>query len=155
MKTDGTIGYRRCWSYLSAPLAAYLVVMVPICALEMFLFLTDSPGWMRWSAAGVLVLSGLAVVRGYGRRLVLSDRGVSLAGVGRRIEIAWSRVRRVGVYAPGGIGSTEFAYITTRETPPAGKWDVGPDTLQLQNRPGLLEAIEVARAESRKPKAEN
>jgi len=148
VKTDGTIGYRRRWSYLSAPLAAYLVVMVPICALELFLFLTDSPGWMRCSAAGVLVLSGIAVVRGYGRRLVLGDHGARLTGVGGRIEIAWSRVRRVGVYAPGGVGSTEFAYITTRGRPPSGKWDVGPEVLQLQNRPGLLEAIEAARAKA-------
>ena len=121
--------------------------MVPVCALEVFLLLTKSPAWMRWSAGAVVVISVVGLVRGYGRRLILSERGTRLAGLFGGIEIAWSEVRGVGVYVPGGgLGATQYVYITRRDEPPQGKWDIDAETIQIQHREGLMEAIAAARA---------
>lgn len=142
--------YRRSWPYLSAPLSVYMLVMVPICGLQLFLLLSKTPNWMRWSSGAVLVMTCIALARGYVRRMVLGDRGVRLRRLGGTIDIPWSRVRKIGVYVPGGgLGATQYAYVTTGDGPPAGKWDIGSETIQLQNRDGLLEAIQAARGQAR------
>lgn len=138
---------RTRWAYLSAPLPVYLTVMVPICGLQVFLLLMKTPAWMRWSSGIVVALSIVYLAWGYGRRLVLDERGAQFRGLLGRVDIPWPQVRRVGVYVPGGgVGVTEYTYITTREDPPLGKWDQGPEVIQLQNRDGLVDAIERARS---------
>lgn len=133
---------RTSWPYLSTPIGVYLLVMLPICALEVFLLLTDCPPWMKWSAGGVVALSAVGLVRGYGRRLILAPEAAVFRGLFRSHRIPWSRVRRFGVYLPGGgVGATEYLFITTNDRPPRGKWDVDDETIQVQNRPGLLEAV--------------
>ncbi len=122
--------------------------MGPICGLMVFLVATDTPDWMKWSAGAVVLFTVAALWRGYGRRLVLTPAGASLVRLVGSLEIPWERVRRVGVYIPGGgVGATEYVFITTRATAPDGKWDLDGETIQLQNRPGLIEAIEAARRE--------
>ncbi len=139
---------RRSWSYLAAPLSTYVIVMAPICALQAFLLIFPTPGWMRGSAAVVLLVTIMSFLRGYVRRVVVTPAGVEFRRLGRRVVIPWSAVRRVGAYVPGGgLGSTEYAYVTTRDEPPAGKWDIGPETIQLQNRDGLLNELRTARAQ--------
>jgi len=128
-------------------LSTYVIVMAPICALQAFLLMFPTPGWMRGSSAVVLLVTVLSFLRGYVRRVVLTSEGVEFRRLGRRVVIPWSAVRTVGVYVPGGgLGSTEYAYVTTRDEPPGGKWDIGPETIQLQNRDGLLNELRAARA---------
>ena len=139
--------HRRSWPCLRTPLSIYLIVMAPICGLMLFLMLTNTKSWMKWSAGVVLILTVVNLFKGYVRRLILTERSAKLVRAFASIEIPWSRVRGVGSYVPGGgVGATEYVYISTRETPPAGKWDIDRDTLQVQNQPGLIEAIVALRA---------
>ncbi len=147
-EAPGRHGWRS-WPYLAAPLSTYVIVMAPICTLQAFLLIFPTPGWMRGSAAVVLAFTMLGFIRGYVRRVVVTSEGVEFRRLGRRVAIPWGAVRRVGVYVPGGgLGSTEYAYVTTRDEPPGGKWDIGPETIQLQNRHGLLNELRAARAQA-------
>ena len=140
---------RRSWAYLAAPLSTYVIVMAPICALQAFLLMFPTPGWMRGSAAVVLLVTIMSFLRGYVRRVVVTPEGVEFRRLGRRVVIPWSAVRAVGVYIPGGgLGSTDYAYVTTRDEPPGGKWDIDPQTIQLQNRHGLLNELRAALAQA-------
>lgn len=117
--------------------------MAPICLLEGFLLATPSPNWIRGSAAVVLALTILGYFRGYMRRLVLSETAVEWRSLLNSYSISWHEVCTVGTYVPGGgLGATEYLYISKRKEPPAGKWQIDASTFQVQNRPGLLEAIE-------------
>ncbi|MFQ5500828.1 MAG: hypothetical protein ACE5EQ_00825 [Phycisphaerae bacterium] len=139
----------RSWSYLKTPWPVFLIVMAPINGLMVALILGKTPIWMSTSAGIVLALTILVAFRGYVRRLVLTSRGPRMIRLTGSIEIPWSQVRRVGVYAPGGgIGGNEYVYITTRDTPPMGKWDIDDQTFQLQDRPGLIEAIEASKRQN-------
>jgi len=133
---------RASWPYLATPISIYLLVMLPICGFEAFLLLADCPNWMRISAGMVVLLTIHGFLRGYARRLVLSPHAARFHGPLGHFEIPWAEVRRIDVYIPGGgLGVTSYLYITTRSTPPEGKWDIGPEVIQVQNRPGLLEAV--------------
>jgi hypothetical protein len=140
---------RKNWPYLKTPVGVYLVVMLPICGLEVFLLVTDCPNWMRWSAGAVVALTVWGFVRGYLQRLVIEEGGVRLRRLGRDLYIPWERVHRVDVYVPGGgVGATEYLYVTTREAPPQGKWDIDEETIQIQDQAGVLEALQAARTRS-------
>jgi hypothetical protein len=117
--------------------------MLPVCGLEVFVILSRCPAWMQWTAGGVLILSLYGLAIGYGRRLTLGEDGASFGGLLGHSRIEWHQVRRVGIYQPGGgIGQTEYAYLSARDEPPAGKWEQNSSVIQIQNRPGLLETIE-------------
>lgn len=136
---------RHGWPFLSAPPAMYWAVMAPICALEIFLIASRSPLWMRGSAGAVLVVSAIAFARGYLRRLIVDGTGARFRRLLGEVRIPWERVRGVGRYVPGGgLGSTSYVYITSRDEPPAGAWDIDDRTIQIQDRPGALEAIQAA-----------
>lgn len=133
---------RQTWPYLAAPLHVYLMVMLPICGLQVFLIFLRCPMWMHLSSGAVLLISLFGLLRGYVRRLVITPEGASLRGLFTRIDIPWKDVRRIGTYTPGGgVGTTEYFYITTRDHEPAGKWDIGEHTVQIQNREGLAIVI--------------
>lgn len=141
--------HRRSWSYLRTPVGIYWLVMSPICLLEGFLLITDTPNWIRFTAGGVLLITIIAFVRGYARRIELHEDGVRWRTLLTRRELRWSDVSSVGTYIPGGgVGTTEYAYLSTRAEPPAGKWQIDEQTFQVQNRPGVIEAIEAFRAEA-------
>jgi hypothetical protein len=142
----GSLMKPRSWPYVRTPLSIYLIVMLPICALELFLIANRAPAWMTWTAGGVVVISAAGFFRGYLRRLVLDSKSARLWQPGRGIAIQWSDVRHVGVYVPGGgLGATAYLYITTRETIPQGKWDIDEATIQVQDRDGLREVVETFR----------
>lgn len=138
---------RHSWPYLAAPLHVYLMVMLPICGLQVFLIFLRCPMWMHLSSGAVLLISLYGLLRGYVRRLVITPERASLRGLFTRIDIPWKGVRRIGTYTPGGgVGTTEYFYITTRDHEPAGKWDIGDHTIQIQNREGLQTVIEQCRS---------
>jgi len=138
--------YRRSWPFLRTPIAVYLIVMVPICGLQVILLLARVPAWMKISAGIVVAMTLVGFVRGYVRRLKLSEEGARLTSPLRTIEISWSDVKHIGVYIPGGgLGATEYLYITAADRPPTYKWEIDDHTIQIQNRPGLLEAVNAAR----------
>lgn len=143
-------GHGTTWPYLRAPQGVFWLIMAPICALQVFLILADTPTWIRVSSAGVILMTLFAYARGYVRRLVLMPEGVMLRSLFSSRHIPWHRVSDVGVYVPGGgLGATPYLFITTRSAPPAGKWDVDAETIQVQDRPGLLEAVRAFRALAR------
>jgi len=138
---------RTNWPYLRTPVGVYGFVMAPICGLEAFLLVTDCPNWMRWSAGAVVALTVWGYVRGYLRRLVIEEGGVRLKRLGGDLFIPWTGICVIGVYVPaGGVGATEYLYVSTREVPPQGKWDIDAETIQIQNQPGALEALQAAQA---------
>ncbi len=123
--------------------------MAPICGLEAFLLATPCPNWIRISAGMVIALTVWGLIRGYGRRLVIEAEGVRLKRFGGDLFIPWSDVRSIGVYVPGGgVGATKYLYVTTRDSPPQGKWEIDAETIQIQNQPGALEALQSARTRS-------
>jgi len=127
---------------LRTPISVFLLVMLPINGLMVFLLAANTPTWMKITAGIVVMWTLLALAQGYLRRLIVDRRGVRLRGLFRSIEIPWIAVKKLDVYIPGGgLGATEYLYVTTKSEPPMGKWDVDDETIQVQDRPGLLEAV--------------
>ena len=123
--------------------------MLPINGLQIFLLFANTPTWIKITAAIVVLWTLLAFAQGYLRRLIVDRHGIRLRGLFRSIEIPWAAVKKLGVYIPGGgLGATEYLYVTTRTEAPMGKWDLDDETIQLQDRPGLLAALESYRAHS-------
>lgn len=121
--------------------------MLPINGLQVFLIVANTPTWIKVTAALVVLWTMLALAQGYVRRLIVDRQGVRLRGLFRSIEIPWTQVTRVGSYIPGGgLGATEYAYITTKPEPPMGKWDLDDETIQVQDRPGLLDEVQAYQA---------
>jgi hypothetical protein len=134
---------RRSWPFFNTPLRLFLAVVAPVCALMLPLALVAPRGWMRATAAAVVLCSTYGAVRGYFCRLTIDVRGVTWRGLWRTIRLPWEQVRRIDRYAPG-VGGAEYVYVTTRDEPPAGRWDVDESTIQMQDRPGLLDALRSA-----------
>lgn len=121
--------------------------MLPINGLQAFLMIANTPTWIKVTAGIVVAWTMLALAQGYLRRLIVDRRGVRLRGLFRSIEIPWNAVSKIDVYIPGGgLGATPYLYITTRHEPPQGKWDIDDETIQVQDRPGLMGAIRAAHA---------
>lgn len=140
---------RRSWSFFRAPLPIFLFVMLPVNGLMLFVLLSRSEEWQKWSAGLVHALSLYALYRGYLVRLNITNTGVRLRRLFGSIELKWKDVKQIGEYIPGGgLGATEYVYITKRDQPPAGKWDIDENTIQVQAQSGLLEHLERARAEA-------
>lgn len=139
------------WSFLKTPLAVYLVVMTPINGLMAFLIAVGTPPWMKITSACVILFTLLTLLRGYLRRLTVDGEGLTLKGpIHRGISIPWESVRGLGVYVPGGgVGGTPYLFATRRDSAPAGKWDIDSETIQIQDREGLLEALLAAQKESK------
>lgn len=138
------------WPYLRTPIRIYLIVMLPICALQGFLLINPTPLWMKATAALVVLLTVHGFVRGYVRRLVLTAEGARLVTLTRTIALPWDRIKQYGVYIPGGgLGAVEYVYLTTHDRPPDGKWEIDESTVQIQARDGLLESVEAHHAARR------
>ena len=137
--------HRRSWPYVNAPAAVFFAVIGPICAMMIVLLIVPQREWVKVTAAGVLAVSGYAALRGYARRLIIDERGATFRGVGRSHTIAWVDVRRVERYIPSGaVNGTRYVYVTAHDRAPRGVWEIDSKTLQLQDRPGLLEALQAA-----------
>jgi len=135
---------RRSWSYFSTPLRYFLWVFGPICALMAPLAVVAQRWPLRASATLVLICSAYAAVRGYLCRIEIDRDGVHYRSITRRIRIRWSAVRRLDRYAPGA-GNATYIYITCEDRPPLGRWEIDERTIQVQDRPGLLDALLEAR----------
>lgn len=123
-------------------MAIFLVVMLPINALMVTLLFVPALMWMKISAGVLIALSCLGFFKNYVRRLIVSEQGVRFVRLGGSIEITWPQIRRIDRYIPGGgVGATSYVYITTHDREPEGRWESDADTIQLQDRPGLVEAI--------------
>ena len=137
---------RRTWSYFNTPLRVYLAVMLPICALMSFLIIVPQISWVRASAAVVLAFSLYGFLRGYVRRLTVDSAGVRFRSLAGRWLILWRDVKQIGLYCPSGaVNGALFVFVTTQDRPPLGKWEIDSQTFQLQDRPGLLDALQNAR----------
>lgn len=141
---DAAPADRRSWSYFSTPLRYFLWVFIPICALMAPLAIVAQRWPLRASAAVVLVCSAYAAVRGYLCRVEIDRDGVRYRSLSKNIRIPWPDVRRIERYAPG-TGSATYIYLTSEDRPPLGRWEIDERTIQLQDRPGLLDALLNAR----------
>ena len=113
--------------------------MLPICALEIFLLLNKFPAWMKISSGIVVVLTAYGYIRGYARRLILTSAYAEMRGLFFRARLPWEKVRRVGTYLPGGgLGSTEYFFITANDDAPRGPWQIEKQMFQVQAQDGLL-----------------
>jgi hypothetical protein len=134
----------RRWPFFSTPLRAFLAVMVPILAFMILLALVGGvPTGIRWTALAVIAVSLYAFWRGYLHRLEITGREVAYHTPLKRLSIPWSHVCRIDRYTPPDRNpSTQYVYITRLDHPPPDRFTINADTLQLQDRPGLLEALQ-------------
>lgn len=135
----------RSWPFFNTPLRVFLAVVAPISALMALLATFTSRASIRYSAIAVLAVSIYAAVRGYACRVRVDPRGVEYRAPWRTIRIEWSRIRAIDRYTPG-VGGAGYIFITTHDGPPAGRWDVDAETIQIQERDGLLAALREAHA---------
>ncbi|MCK6484848.1 MAG: hypothetical protein HUU22_04490 [Phycisphaerae bacterium] len=133
---------KHTWPYLNTPLTVYLIVMLPINGLMAFVAASPHRDWIRLTACAVIALSGYSFLRGYVRRLRIDEQGVSFVTLGSRHTMAWRDVRRIDCYVPnGGVNGPKYVFVTSQDRPPRGKWEVDSRTFQVQDRPGLLDAL--------------
>ncbi len=144
MRQSGDSIGGRSWPVFSTPLRYFLWVFVPVGVLMGGLMIFSTRTGIRVSAGVVVACSLYAAVRGYACRVRVDSRGVVYRTLWRAVRLDWDAVRLVGRYTPGP-GGAAYVFITSRESPPAGRWDVDEKTIQLQDRPGLLESLESAR----------
>ena len=132
------------WAFFSTPLRAFLAVMLPIAMLMGLLAAAPAvPTAIRLTAAAVIAVSLRALWRGYLHRLEAGAEGVAYRAPLGRICIPWSQIRRIGRYTPPDRNRlTQYVYITRLDHPPADRHTIDADTLQIQDRPGLLEALQ-------------
>lgn len=142
--TGGTAS-RRVWPFFSTPFHVFMAVMGPIGAMSAFCAAMPAmPGWIRLSGGVVLVLSLYALYRGYGHRIEITPDHVRYRSLRRDLRIPWSQVRRIDRYIPLDRNlKTQYVYVTRLESPPVDWREIDNDTIQLQDRPGLLEALRV------------
>ncbi|HWL95336.1 MAG TPA: hypothetical protein VNT79_17585 [Phycisphaerae bacterium] len=127
-------------------MSIFLAVLGPICGLMTFLMLTATPAWMKVTSGVVILVSAAAFARGYLRRLVVTTDSALLVTLVRRIEIPWSQVASIGIYEPAGKGGARYWYVSRGAGPPAGAWQMDKDTIQVQDREGLSQAIDELRS---------
>lgn len=129
------------WPFFSTPLRYFAAVFGPIALLMAPATALAPRGWMQASAALVLAISLYALMRGYFCRVRADALGVHYRSITRRYSLAWPQVRRVGRY-DSGPGGAAYVFVTRHDTPPQGRWDIDGDTIQLQDRAGLLDALD-------------
>jgi len=131
---------RRSWPFFSTPLRYFLLVFVPICGLMGPLAVLASRWGLRASAGVVLACSFYALGRGYLCRVAMDLEGVEYRSAWRRLRIGWGDVREIGRYS-AGAGGASYVFVSRRSGTPGGRWEIDADTIQLQDRPGLVETL--------------
>lgn len=127
----------------------FLIVNAPINALMVFILSIRAMWWTKLTAGIVIAVSLYALVRGYVTRLTIDADGVRLRRLTGAILLPWNRIRRIGVYSPGGgVGGAEYVFVTTKDQPPEYKWDIDGSTIQVQAHPGLVDALKQAMPKS-------
>jgi len=98
------------------------------------------PVGLRLTAA---VVSLYGFYRGYGHRIEMTAEGVRYRRPGRCLSLRWGEVRHIGRYVPLDRNRvSQYVYITRRESPPVDWREIDENTIQLQDRPGLLESLQ-------------
>jgi hypothetical protein len=120
---------RVVWTFFSTPLRVFLGVMGPITI-------------MMLVAGVVVVLSAHAFRRGYLQRIEAWPTQVVFRTPGRTLTIPWDQVRRMDSYIPLDRNrATRYVYITRLDSPPVDWREIDENTIQLQDRAGLLETL--------------
>lgn len=133
----------KIYSFFSTPLRTFLGVMAPIAAMMLLLAcLPRMPLWIRLSAGAVVAVSIHGVYRGYAHRLEIWPEHIRFRSPGRELVIRWSEVRRIDRYTPLDRNrATQYVYVTRLDAPPVDWREIDENTIQLQDRPGLLESL--------------
>jgi hypothetical protein len=141
---------RRVYPFFSTPLRRFAGVLSPIAALMGLLAWHSAvPTWMRLTAGGVVLVSLVALYRGYGHRIEVSRQGVRYRGLWRNVRIDWIDVRLMDRYVPLDRNPhARYVYISRLSSPPVDWREIDDNTIQLQDRPGLLVALESMRKAS-------
>lgn len=134
---------RDVWSYFSTPLRVFLGVVGPIAGMMGLLAAAPGvPGWMRVSAGVVVAVTLYGLIRGYGRRVVATPQGLCFQSPRRRIQLTWPEIRGIASYVPLDRNlKTRYVYATRLDTSPIDWREIDENTIQLQDRPGLLDAL--------------
>ena len=142
--TSALIRDRVVWSFFSTPFRVFAGVLGPIAAMMAVLALLPGMPTVIRVTAGMVVLASLyGFFRGYGHRVEATAEGVCYRRLGRAVKLCWPEIRRIGRYVPIDRNrNCMYVYVTRLETPPVDWREVDENTIQLQDRPGLLEAIQ-------------
>ncbi|GMU24439.1 MAG: hypothetical protein AMXMBFR13_45130 [Phycisphaerae bacterium] len=134
---------RVVWAFFSTPMRVFLGVMGPITIMMLVLALLPGvPVGIRLTAGVVVVLSAHAFRRGYLQRIEAWPTQVVFRTPGRTLAIPWDQVRRMDSYIPLDRNrATRYVYITRLDSPPVDWREIDENTIQLQDRAGLLETL--------------
>jgi hypothetical protein len=112
------------------------------------------PVGIRISSAAVACISLYAFWRGYLGRVEATPRHVRYRRWRKVIVIPWQEVRLMDRYIPLDRNRhCRYVFITRLDTPPVDHREVDENTIQLQDRPGLLETLLAYRQLGGKPLA--
>lgn len=135
----------RCqWYFFSTPLPQFLAVMGPLAIMMIWLALLPSmPMGIRISSAAVAIISIYSFCRGYRSRIEATPEYIQYRAWPKHIVIPWRAVHMVGRYVPLDRNrSSPYVFVTRLDTPPVDRREIDANTIQLQDRPGLLEILQ-------------
>jgi hypothetical protein len=137
------LGRRQVWPFFSTPLRVFVLVMGPIAgSMTLLAALPGVPAVIRITAGVVVAASLYGLVRGYANRVEADAEGIRYRGPGKHFRIPWRDVRHLDRYTPLDRNrTTQYVYATRLEVPPADWREIDRNTVQLQDRPGLLESL--------------
>src|SRR5687768_17592457 len=116
-----------------APLAVMMILLA---------VLPRMPMGIRISSAMVAIISMYTFCRGYRSRIEATPEYVRYRGWRKDIVIPWREVHTVARYIPLDRNrSSQYVFITRLNTPPVDRREIDENTIQLQDRPGLLETL--------------
>ncbi len=133
----------RTWPFFSTPPAVFAAVMGPLTAMMVLLAVPSGmPLWVRISASLVAAISLYATGRGYLCRVQATGTHIHYQTPFTRLSIPWAEVRDIDAYVPVDRNlTTKYVYITRRSVSPVDRREIDRETLQLQDRPGLVEEL--------------
>lgn len=144
MRSPDSSQVLRSWPFFSTPPATFVAVMGPLTVMMALLAVFSGiPGWIRVSAAVIVLVTLGTFYRGYLCRIQATPTHVRYRTPLGGWSIPWPEVRHIGGYVPIDRNlQTGYVYITRRAEPPADRREIDADTLQLQDRPGLVEELQ-------------
>jgi hypothetical protein len=134
---------RHRWFFFSTPLPQFLAVMGPLAIMMVLLAsLPSMPTGIRVSSAVVAIISIYSFFRGYHSRIEATSEHIRFRSWRKNIVIPWREVRMVARYTPLDRNRTcQYVFVTRLDTPPVDRREIDENTIQLQDRPDLLETL--------------